>query len=375
MSDYIPFDIQVNIMNRLPVKSLMQFRSVSKSWKAAIDCNDFIRRYGSHEVSTNSFILTYKLDNIGFMFYVDENFGLTPLITDLMLNTVKPIATSEGVWCFSYLDNIMVVLWNPSIKRSVGVLVPSYMDQPPDSPKLVFGFGVRPDTLDPTILKINYPYYGEGPWYVSVFTLSSGRWNVLDNFCLPRQTIRLKRSGQACVGGKIYWPASERFVNDDGMVYKIYMLVSFDLITHRFLVVNLPEELRVLIPFPFKISQLGNSLVVSSSYYLEDIRFLVAWVLEVVGGFVTSFQMLFNIPFPVDHVLKLLGFTNDGESIVEANISQQLRRSLQVFVPNAESFQNVGVEGDFGSFFIGANKESLVLSNFEPRELLVGFNL
>ena len=73
MSDNIPFDIQVDIMNRLPVKSLMKFRSVSKSWKAAIDCNDFIRRYGFHEVDTSSFILTYKLDNMGFMFYVDDN--------------------------------------------------------------------------------------------------------------------------------------------------------------------------------------------------------------------------------------------------------------------------------------------------------------
>ena len=98
-------------------------------------------------------------------------------------------------------------------------------------------------------------------------------------------------------------------------------------------------------------------------------------VYDFVYSFITSFQMLFNIPFPVDHVLKLLGFTNDREPIVEANISQQLRRSLQVFVPNAESFQNVGVEGDFGSFFIGANKESLVLSNFDHKELLVVFNL
>ncbi|PWA51269.1 oligopeptide transporter [Artemisia annua] len=300
------------------------FRSVSKSWKAAIDCNDFIRRYGFHEVDTSSFVLTYKLDNMGFMFYVDDNLGFTPINTDLMLTTLKPVATFE---------------------------VPSYMDQP-DSPKMVFGFGVHPDTLDPTLIKINYRYYGQGPWYVSVFTLSSGRWNILDNYRLPRQTIRLKRSGQACVGGKIYWPASERFINDDGMAYKIYMLVLFDLITHRFLVVNLPEELSILIPFPFKISQLGNSIVVLASYYVEEIRFLCAWLLEVDGG-----------------------FTKDEEPMVEANISQQMRRSLQVFVLNAETFLNVGVEGDSGSFIIGPNKESLILSNFNHRELLVGFNI
>ncbi|GJT27355.1 transposase, MuDR, MULE transposase domain protein [Tanacetum coccineum] len=42
MSDNIPFDIQLAIMNRLPVKSLLQFRSVSKSWKYSIDCSDFV---------------------------------------------------------------------------------------------------------------------------------------------------------------------------------------------------------------------------------------------------------------------------------------------------------------------------------------------
>ncbi|GJT02837.1 putative ribonuclease H-like domain-containing protein [Tanacetum coccineum] len=33
MSENIPFDLQLAIMNRLPVKSLLQFRTVSKSWK------------------------------------------------------------------------------------------------------------------------------------------------------------------------------------------------------------------------------------------------------------------------------------------------------------------------------------------------------
>ncbi|GJU33525.1 transposase, MuDR, MULE transposase domain protein [Tanacetum coccineum] len=33
-------------MNRLPVKSLLQFRTVSKSWKYSIDCSDFVREYG-----------------------------------------------------------------------------------------------------------------------------------------------------------------------------------------------------------------------------------------------------------------------------------------------------------------------------------------
>jgi hypothetical protein len=45
MSDNIPFEIQQEIMRRLPVKSLIQFRSVSKSWKSLIDSSTFIADY------------------------------------------------------------------------------------------------------------------------------------------------------------------------------------------------------------------------------------------------------------------------------------------------------------------------------------------
>ncbi|KAI3794802.1 hypothetical protein L1987_37441 [Smallanthus sonchifolius] len=41
MSDYnIPFEIQVEIMKNLPVKSLIQFRSISKAWQPFNDSSD-----------------------------------------------------------------------------------------------------------------------------------------------------------------------------------------------------------------------------------------------------------------------------------------------------------------------------------------------
>ncbi|GJX14712.1 phospholipase-like protein [Tanacetum coccineum] len=44
--DYMPFEMQIEIMNRLPVKSLLQFRTVSKSWKPCIDSSTFFFNYG-----------------------------------------------------------------------------------------------------------------------------------------------------------------------------------------------------------------------------------------------------------------------------------------------------------------------------------------
>ncbi|PWA74692.1 F-box domain-containing protein [Artemisia annua] len=261
------------------------------------------------------FNLTYMQGNLGFMFSVNESLAFTHLDTKpLQLQTLKPIATSEGVWCFSYGSNMMVVLWNPSIKRSVGIFVPSFLNQP-DSPKMVIGFGVRPDTLDPTLLKINYSYYGQGPWSVSVYTLSMRRWNNLENDRLPRETIRIKRSGQAVVGGKIFWVGSEKFVYNDG------------------------------------------------SFHAEEYKILCAWVLEFDGRIVSSCTVLFTIPFPIEHVVKFIGFTKDEEPIVESKSNQHSANSLQVYDKTSQQFQNIGIEANGGSFFIGPYKESLILLN------------
>ncbi|GKC46825.1 hypothetical protein Tco_1064547 [Tanacetum coccineum] len=186
---------------------------------------------------------------------------------------------------------------------------------------MIFGFGVRPDTLDPTLLKINYPLYRQGPWYVSVFTLSSRSWYNIENYCLPRESIKIKLAGQAVVGGKIFWVGSEMFDSDDGISYKIYMLDSFDLITHQFQVIDIPEKIGVgeFSP-PYYISQLGDSLIISRNFGFGNCRIIYAWALEVEGGFVSSYRLLFTIPYPINRELKLLGFSKDKEPIVEALI-------------------------------------------------------
>ncbi|GJR21285.1 F-box domain containing protein [Tanacetum coccineum] len=102
MSDNIPFDIQMDIMNRLPVKSLLQFRAVSKQWKFSIDNFEFIH----------------------------ENLAFRHMDSNLNIFSLTPVASSEGVWCFAFGENSMLLLWNPSIKKSVGISVPNYTYQP-----------------------------------------------------------------------------------------------------------------------------------------------------------------------------------------------------------------------------------------------------
>ncbi|GJU04315.1 hypothetical protein Tco_1114653 [Tanacetum coccineum] len=183
--------------------------------------------------------------------------------------------------------------------------------------KIVWGFGVHPDTLDPTILNISSWLYGDGPLHVLMYTLNSDTWTVLGNDRLPRLDITIKRSCGVAV--------------------------------------------RNSLPIPFYISNLGNSLVISGNLIHDENRYICAWLLEVGAAVVTSWRVLFVIPS--QNIAKLLGFTMEDDPIVEVFSGQEMIHTLQVYDRPSQQFHNVGIEGDGGSFFIGPYKESLILLN------------
>ncbi|GKC67011.1 hypothetical protein Tco_1099609 [Tanacetum coccineum] len=139
----------------------------------------------------------------------------------------------------------------------------------PKSDKILLGFGVCPEALDPTIIKVSYPRGGHGSWYVSVFTLTSMDWKKLDNDYLPRESIRFN--------------------------------------AHR---------------------SLGHSLILSGSMDETDFYLFCGWSVLVDVTYLTSFTLLFAITTP--NYVKLLGFTNHEISlpIVEAKVVGTLVRQV-----------------------------------------------
>ena len=367
MSDNIPLEIQLDIMNRLPVKTVLQLRSVSKTWKENIDSQPFFRAYSVKESSQCLFNLTFDQGYKGFMSSVDRNLTITPFDSHLNLASLMPVGSSSGITCFIYAGNIMALIWNPSIRKSVVSFIPYFSNQIECS-KICYGFGVRPDTLDPTIVKVSYPIFKTGFWFVSVFSLNNLSWTRLADFHLPRPSIRLKRKSQAVVGRFIYWAGTERLVSERGLPYKDYTLISFDMITRQFHVIEIPSLLKVVMPVPFYVSELGNSVVMSGMVMTTDPPLFCAWRLNVDGASVTSFRNLFAIPTAM--VNKLVGFTSDESPIVEANVGHILGHSLFFFDREVGTFVSLGIEGNAGTFFIAPYKESLILNNLPDRALL-----
>ncbi|GJX92722.1 hypothetical protein Tco_0347308 [Tanacetum coccineum] len=76
--------------------------------------------------------------------------------------------------------------------------------------------------------------------------------------------------------------------------------------------------------------------------------------------------MIVSVPTPYSS--RLLGFNMDEEPIIKVDdIGYQMDTTLQVYHRTHEQFQNLGVEANSGSFFVGAFKESLILSDETDR--------
>ena len=372
MSDYIPFEIQVSIMNRLPVKALLQFRTVSKSWKNSIDSQNFVIGYGVRPSETYRFTLTYDQGHFGYLYLVDDDLSFHPLnlivpsfprsfdFMNFPYIDLTPVGTSEGVWCFhSYYKSI--VIWNPSLRKSVGLMVPNWLRNK-SGRKSFIAFGVSPENLDPTVLHISLPKTGHGEWFVTVFSFATKHWRPIETQNTPRDSIRLKRSSQAVIGRYIFWVASENIVQheSDRPSYKRYMLMSFDMITQTFLEVQIPECIRVHLPIPFTILGHRGAVVIHGNILSDVNNVFCVRMLELEGASLTG-RILLNFTNVTHCCLKLLGFTMFDEPIIEVETPFQAEHTLEVYQHWSQQFHNVCVEGDAGTFYMGPYKESLIL--------------
>ncbi|GJR18534.1 F-box protein-like protein [Tanacetum coccineum] len=354
MSDNIPFEIQTEIIKRVhDVKSLIRFRSVSKPWLSFIDSSEFIAGYRAHKTQPHSLLLSHRDTQnhceVKYLSVHNDTFtqkqDLAPNVSDLMkqFNDLKVIGCSRGLYCLYAFKKGVLVIWNPSIRRSVGIVESVFFD--------LFGFAVCPVTNEPTIVNISYP------WKVEIFTLSSRKWTEIE-CSKPRESIEL-RGFQVVIGSCIYRVACETIRLPDG--YVRYMIVSFDLVAKEFKAVDLPDKITIpfTAPVRFILSKLKGSLVVIVPH-----REVKVWKMEPD----CSFTQLFTINTPDSYIINIVGFRKNGELVVETierggqlGLPGEGESALEVYDPCSQQISKLGFSGQIGSFFINSYKETLLL--------------
>ncbi|MFS8014186.1 putative F-box domain-containing protein [Helianthus anomalus] len=374
MPNNVPFEIQEEIIKRIPVKSLIRFRSVSKSWNSLIDSSSFITHYRSHQ--QHILVCNYRYGSEPkYVSIVDDNTfpeqrvsPTLPLFVK-MLNPCRTIGSSHGLMCL--YDYGELVIWNPLITKAVSVVVPNFLDD--KMFKTEFGFGVCRETSDPKIVKIRYIHRFTDmesvtsiPWQVEVYTLSTGVWRS-PNSNVPRKPIVFGvQKGGVCVDGVYYWLATDKCIVDDEIVddeIEAYnMIISFDMTSEEFREVNLPDSFVYDGPmWNLYIYNLRESLVLVERGTEEDYNPVYkVWMME--DGVRKSFTNLYTIHAPYARIIGVREFKKSGELVMEVREDGQNAISLVVYEPNLKHISNLGISRrPNGDIYVHSYMETLLL--------------
>ncbi|MFS7917729.1 putative F-box domain-containing protein [Helianthus anomalus] len=242
MSD-VPTDVLVNILSRLPVKSLLQFRTVSKPLCALIDSPYFVILHRQRQSMKTDKVLVFSrgvcssTSAISFCF---DSLPTTVRLEPPIDRTLFPyiIGSCHGFICFcSWPMGRVILLWNPSTRKYREV--PASLDYPPINSVLKAVDQVGYDHVNNDYKVVRLTQSGDSVRLdskVFVYSLNFERWLPVEQ-TFPYDFLLVSCRGQgACVSGAVHWLLNQKPDSDND-----YLMVSFDLASQSFQSVPLPE--------------------------------------------------------------------------------------------------------------------------------------
>ncbi|CAA0821223.1 Unknown protein [Striga hermonthica] len=273
-----PDDIIAEILSRLPVKSLVRFKCVSKSWRALISGDQFVRAHlriskDSPNFTGQKIIATILLPSGGLKQvdlrtllhgpHADATESRFPMKNPG--NSVRIVGCCDGLVCLA-VDGKQFSLWNPCTGNYKKL--PEVDD---DNMNCLFiskyGFGFDYGSCDYKVLGIMTGFSGPNRYQImaKVYNLKADSWKKVEIFNdgLPTD------DAAKFVGGKLHWGKKV------GLNWEI---VSFDLATETLGKVEPPSGFEGF--FSASLGILGGCLCV-----LRDFREmnLDVWVLQHYG--------------------------------------------------------------------------------------------
>ncbi|XP_024640633.1 F-box/kelch-repeat protein At3g23880 [Medicago truncatula] len=264
----IPFDLIPEILYRLPVKPLMQFRCVCKWWNSLISDPKFAKKHFRFSTTCLIHILTYSSLS---QKYTIKSYPLDSLFTKDV--ACKKIAQHE----------IPSNHANPSIRK--------FIQLPPLELQLngyilqMHGFGHDPisDNYKVVVVFLDYDSTDNNKTDVKVVhNVGTNIWkDIKETFQYDRFIVEQK-SGKY-VNGTINWLASKDYSKGQRFI------ASFDLGNESYKKVLLPDcDYRAIDSLTLHLSVFGNCLCWISS---NDV-----WIMKEYG-MTASWTKLFTIPF------------------------------------------------------------------------------
>ncbi|XP_030933353.1 F-box/kelch-repeat protein At3g23880-like [Quercus lobata] len=244
--DDLPDEIVLEILARLPVKSLLRFRCVCKPWYSSI--------------AKPSFISTHHLNHShhGYVIHIPRNIPApsSSLARDGAFETIPEfrvpftfqsqfsrfVGSCNGLLCFTGHGSKFndVYLWNPSIRKFKRLPNNQF-------PLLTFGIGYDSQNNDFKLVGISQAFANpKPPPEAEVFSLSSDSWKRVELGISLRPNLVycnfIDYLPSPFVSGRLHWMF--KFLDDGGGQGRrcADLLLSFDVSSEKFNEVPLPNE-------------------------------------------------------------------------------------------------------------------------------------
>lgn len=319
----LPEDLVIDeILSRLPVKSLIRFKSVCRRWLSLPTNPSFIASHLKH-INTPNRMASWNGNHNGLIARHDGFHIFTENLCMLCLQPVnlnfgfdrKPdlvLGPCDGIFCLYWKPTVYhrvpgpvvcrverlptIALWNPAT-RAFNILPMSQFDFPPykkvSGNDCMVGFGFDLTTKSIKVVKVVSFLRGEATVndYINcaeVYDLGSGSWRVLDGDDIVQEVFVCDSPTHSMYNnndGVFHWYAVRSFrginVGD-----RVGLVLSFDMSRELFHVTLMPEKYNIITWSSSRIwkectfSLLRDSLAVNFSFFKDGHATVELWVMK-----------------------------------------------------------------------------------------------
>ncbi|XVF52483.1 hypothetical protein PTKIN_Ptkin05aG0021900 [Pterospermum kingtungense] len=378
MSDFIPQEIILQILHRLPIKTLVKCTLVCKSWHSLITSSHFINTHLAETLSkptsfqpllTRRFESPYKQHY--FLHLNRESLDIYQTLHSPIESSTNEyhiiVGTLHGLICLS--DSLFrygnrIVLWNPLVRKYVQLPRPNITIDEVGPYNFALGFGFDAKKNDYKVVRLVYTQ-GNGdayPPYVEVFSVAEKGWRMISGEGLdcsfPETSWR-----QFFLNGRVYWIVHE---NKKGKTAE-NLVLSFDMEDETFEKMMLPESLVGVNSMRLFISVNKGMLTVSEYHTGEANNMCVnVWVRTEYED-VKSWSKLYSVDV-LEVAQMVLGMTDKDEVFLVKSDGGGLWYTygdLLLYDPKSRQTKVIQPRGIVDFFFVADYTESLVLLNKE----------
>ncbi|XP_051140767.1 F-box protein CPR1-like [Andrographis paniculata] len=353
-NSFLPEDVIVDILLRLPVKTLSQFKCVCKHWCSIIGSSSFVNSHLTREHNQDRLLVRHYKPREGdnaYALYLDDTLSAyeEPDYLQIPTSVSSLMGPLNGIFCLIGMMG-RIALMNPALRQfrplpSVPPNVQPHLTTYDD----LLGFGMDPNNGDFKVVLIQY-FWNEDtdvphfPSQVSVYSSSMDSWKQFENADLVNSTRYAFRSlCNTYLNGVYYWLTE---FNETDVA-----ILAFDMSTEKFQEIQVPDCIK---------SKEGDLALYQDSIALlscdldkEFDKCVDIWVMDKDECWTKYFTV-----GPFQEIKWPLGFWKNNELLLETGSS--LLTLYDVFARRIRTVESLRKENGFFIYWIFTYKESLV---------------